>query len=195
MITEKKIRKIFHQCGTDKHGSHEYEKYYADIFSTPPKSILEIGVKRGNSLAAWRTLFPEVHLSGLDITDSNFNDTIIRYADAKIYLGDSTQEKTAKQIKRKFDVIIDDGSHFYKDIIETFKVFNTKFKKYYVIEDAMYRQEYVMECIKELGYEKVEMFPSKTRSVTVPEKFVTDNVWDKQGPKTKIDLYMIIVTK
>lgn len=195
MITERKLRQIFHQCGTDKHGSHEYETYYAEIFQKEPKSILEIGVKKGNSLAAWRTLFPDVHISGLDISDKNFNDAVLKYADAKIYLGDSTDVKTAKQIKRKFDVIIDDGSHFYIDIINTFKNFKDKFKRHYVIEDVMYKHEYVMECIKELGFNDVKIVPSRTRNVTVPERFVTENVWDKEGTKIKIDLYMIIVTK
>lgn len=125
------VRAAFDIGGTDKGHYHTYEYMYAMMFAFfEPKSILEIGVKRGKSIAAWQTLFPSAEIAGIDIQEAPhlFNKKPFNYM-----IGDSTKFDTSAL--PKYDVIIDDGDHSVEAQIKTFDNFKTKFNYFYVIED------------------------------------------------------------
>lgn len=194
MLTEDHILRVFNAMGTDKGKSHDYHLYYKEVLNISPKSLLEIGVKKGNSLAAWRALVPGIELYGLDITKKNFDQEYIKYSEARVIEADSTVQKTTSNFPT-VDVIIDDGSHFYKDQIKTFEVFKGKFKKVYVIEDVLYKLDEIVDSIKALGFTDIKVCPSKTKNVPVDLNLLENNSKEESGTKINIDLYMIIIRK
>lgn len=181
----------FQICGTDKL-SHGYSEFYNQVINFNPDSILEVGIKKGKSLAAWRLLYPRAHITGIDITTKNFVSNMIELSKAEIIIKDSTSPAIKDIVKNKFDIIIDDGSHFYKDICKTFFNLQYKFNRLYIIEDAMYKQDFIVRFIKNLGYNNVEIFNSNVKDVPVDKFFVTR----KPGHKNinmKVSLNMIVV--
>jgi tRNA G37 N-methylase Trm5 len=57
-----------------------------------------------------------------------------------IILGDATDENILEKLKDyKFDIIIDDGSHFFNDQVKSFKLLNNKMNLggIYIIEDVI----------------------------------------------------------
>lgn len=194
MLTEQRVLEVFNAMGTDKGKTHGYHKYYADILNTNPKSLLEIGVKEGKSLAAWRALCPAIELYGLDITNKAFDKEYLNYAAVKPVVLSSLIQSTTGNFP-SVDVIIDDGSHFYKDQMTTFKVFKGKFKSVYVIEDVLYKVDEIVEFIKGLGFTDVQVLPSKQKGVLVDKNFLENNSKEKTGENISIDLMMIIVRK
>jgi len=103
-----------------------------------PIKMLEIGVQNGGSLEIWKKYLPQGSIiHGLDINEKcqllKFSENIF------FHLGSATDfdfmEKTFGDIQ--FDVIIDDGSHVCKDVIQTFKYLFPKMKSggCYIVED------------------------------------------------------------
>jgi hypothetical protein len=87
-------------------------------------SFLEIGIQNGGSLEVAQKLFsPESLISGLDIDKQCANLSSI-LSDVNIFIGSQSDEKILNKIvsehNKKFDVIIDDGSHLQSDMIFTF---------------------------------------------------------------------------
>lgn len=196
MTLEQKIKSIFIQTGTDKSESHGYEKYYASIFETiTPKSLLEIGIKEGRSIAAWSILFPETKISGLDITDTSILKNIKSFTDAELFFADSTKKETANIFTNNFDIIIDDGSHYYKDILKTFSNFKDKFNNFYIIEDVMYKIQFVKKFVERSGKYSVQILPSNVRNVFVDQTFLQHNYYLKNSKKLKIDLFMLVIKR
>lgn len=176
----KKIEQAFLVAGTDKAKTHGYHKHYSKVFSkVEPKSILEIGVKQGRSLAAWRMLFPDAEIAGVDISDKSFEKQALQFADASIVIQDSTVEQIRDKVAT-YDVIIDDGSHNYKDIINTFQNLHDRFINVYVIEDVMYGLDQIVSHIQSLGYNNIEVYDSDVKNVPV-------QLWWLIDPKNKTD--------
>lgn len=157
--------------GTNHPDKHSYAPMYARVFNTiVPTSLLEIGVKRGRSIAAWKKLFPEARIAGLDLEDVlNVDDGYVGLfprAPAldtwELYRGDSTLAETAASISGTFDVIVDDGSHRWEDQLNTFKSFIGKCNDIYVIEDVFgtRHERFLRDAIKELGYLNLHTFDS-----------------------------------
>lgn len=160
----------FSKATTDKGYVHGYDVHYDRIFENfEPKSLLEIGIKQGSSLLSWRYMFPDCKISGIDITNESFSDVKIFPSRAKIIIGDATKPKILKKLQSNYDVIIDDGSHYYKDIMRSFKLLHTKFNKYYVIEDYCYDVEMAKKFFKNLGYDKVYFYSSENRKKRYPK--------------------------
>lgn len=127
-----------------------YEKYLGTS-REEVKSVLEIGVKEGNSLRTWREYFPNAQIRGVDITpkyEDKGHDRIT------VYQGSQEDKKVLDQIildaKGEFDVIIDDGSHINSLTIKSFNYLwpHVKSKGYYFIEDL--RCSYVNELEEEM---------------------------------------------
>ena len=191
-----KFAAAFHQTETDKGYVHDYDKWYNTIFKDyTPKSLLEIGVMSGRSLAAWKIVFPNCDITGLDITNKKISAKYIKMADAKIVIGNSTKPEIKDIVTESYDVIIDDGSHYYKDIIATWENFNDKFNYAYVIEDVMFEKESILNSIKERGYTNIKIYPSSRQGVTVNASFLQNGVYDDKGAAITINLYMIVVYK
>jgi hypothetical protein len=120
-----------HKC--DKH-YHRYHEYYNEIIGeSMVKSILEIGVAYGASLKAWRSIWPEATVEGVDLFrqyDPNLEN------DFKIYNLDSTDKAQADLIDKTYDIIVDDGCHDWLHQLTTFNNYKDKVNKFYVIEDV-----------------------------------------------------------
>ena len=109
---------------TDKWHSYliEYEKILRD-YRQMPISLLEIGIQNGGSLEIWGNYFENAQLIvGCEIHESarslKYDNKII-----KVVIGDANSEATLKNIldlSSSYDLIIDDGSHTSKDIIQSF---------------------------------------------------------------------------
>ena len=120
-----------------------YLEVYSEIFANKRNmeglTLLEIGIQNGGSLQTWLTFFTKIKkLIGTDIDPKCSK---LKYKSNKIQLviGDINDDLTIKKIikiEKKFDVIIDDGSHLSSDIIVTFL---NLFK--YIKNDGLYIAE------------------------------------------------------
>ena len=158
---EKDLDQLFFYYGSDKanffqnknrrgHGfSQFYEKQLA-ILKNKPINILEIGSYAGASAAAFSKYFYNSKIFCFDINISNFkysSDNI------SVYGLDIRNEKKVFKILdmifkensfEKFDIIIDDGSHYLSDILFSLNFF-FKFLNQdgtYVIEDFKHPNYY-----------------------------------------------------
>lgn len=109
-----KLTQIGLKHGTDKAYYHLFTEFYSkyfDKFLDKPINILEIGIASGSSLLMLKEYFPKATIYAIDVnTDSvklNLGENINTYLCSQIdFL------KLNEIIKdKKFDIIIDDGSH------------------------------------------------------------------------------------
>ena len=94
-----------------------YEKYFSSLKDLKI-NILEIGIENGDSLRIWREYFPNAKICGIDIVKKNF-----KIKNVDILQGDQSNYNFLKSLinnYKKFDIIIDDGSHQAKHIIASF---------------------------------------------------------------------------
>jgi ubiquinone/menaquinone biosynthesis C-methylase UbiE len=113
-----------------------YENYFKKL-RQDPITLLEIGIESGASLKTWYQYFPNGKIIGIDINKkcSQFkNDRI------NIEIGSQNDEAFLQQLINKyveFDIIIDDGSHVWKDQIKSFEILFPVLKKngFYFVED------------------------------------------------------------
>jgi hypothetical protein len=132
--------------GTDKHNKWHtfhnvsyldvYEKYFSPI-RKKKVSILEIGVKRGNSIKLWERYFPNGMVYGLDI-----NPECKKHQGKRIdiTIGSQNDPNTLGALVKKagqFDIILDDGSHINELTLYSFKYLFPHLKKggIYIMED------------------------------------------------------------
>jgi cephalosporin hydroxylase len=101
-----------HTNGTDKESNHSYGNAYESIFFMNRRDVqlmMEIGVADGASLLAWREVFPNATIVGLDIHVSEkaiANGIEFHKGDQRIQ--DDCQRAAAG---RQFDVIVEDAMH------------------------------------------------------------------------------------
>jgi 23S rRNA U2552 (ribose-2'-O)-methylase RlmE/FtsJ len=86
-----------------------YERHFRDLRESAT-SILEIGVKRGGSILAWRRYFPNAQIVGVDIKTKpkKWPDRVI------VETGDQGDTEFLQRLIDQygpFDIVIDDGSH------------------------------------------------------------------------------------
>jgi len=132
----------YSKYSTDKNTVHSYMEVYERIFDkyNAPIDLLEIGVATGGSLKMWKDFFPSgSNICGIDDWASGCPYCVLdpdNVTDCKVYKGDARHH----QIKEKFDIIIDDGSHVLEDVVLGIKNFwwNQKNEKesMYIIEDV-----------------------------------------------------------
>lgn len=98
------------------------------------------GYRPGGSLRAWRDYFPQGQIVGMDVqTDTQFEDE----KRITTVLCDSTDKEAVSRVmdrlKMRFDIIIDDGSHFEQDQLRTLENLYPYLNKggYYIIEDIV----------------------------------------------------------
>jgi SAM-dependent methyltransferase len=103
-----------------------------------PINLLEIGVQNGGSLEIWEKYLPQgSQIYGIDINEKCANLTFSN--NIHFYLGNAADNDfmntTFKGID--FDVVLDDGSHICKEVIETFVNMFPKVKNggVYIAED------------------------------------------------------------
>lgn len=158
---------------SDKYGSHYYTHIYERyMYEKKKKSInlLEIGIGGytnekgyadifvgGESLKIWRDYFKKGQIAGLDIIKKKIN----LGNRVKIFQGSQSSTKALSNITKKFkkfDFIIDDGSHRYEDVKFSFKYLYRYLKDggYYFIEDTQ------SSYIRELGGDGANLENKKT---------------------------------
>lgn len=111
-----------------------YENYFKKL-KEKEINILEIGVENGDSLRIWRDYFKKANICGLDIKKKNFTINNV-----EILCGDQSDHKFLDSViekYKKFDIIIDDGCHVSKYIINSFEYLFDYLSSdgLYVIED------------------------------------------------------------
>lgn len=117
--------------GTDKTTKHSYGPIYDYIFRPYEGreiDLLEVGVRGGQSIAAWREFLPKANICGIDIKEP----TDIRVDDVDYIISDVRKVKTDKE----YDIVIDDGSHRLEHAIYTVKNFKLKIGGVMIIEDC-----------------------------------------------------------
>ena len=142
---------------------HGFSKFYEKNFKhfrEKKFNFLEIGTWEGASLASFAKYFRNAQIYGLD---RNFK---FKYKSKRItFLNcDTTNNNNLDKFKKnfknkKFEIIIDDGSHLLSDIIHNFKFFSKFLKKggYYVVEDYNHPKYYnfLNNTKKELLFDKI----------------------------------------
>ena len=124
------LKQLFDKYNCDKARKHHYHLIYEAEFEArreEPLNILEVGVFRGESTAAWVDYFPNATIYGLDIfTRVKMTDIpILKHKRVKALRGDSTNVTIGREIEKKwpwakFDIIIDDGLHTPRANADTF---------------------------------------------------------------------------
>lgn len=130
------------QYDSDKNSlHHNYAVKYDKIlspFKDKVEKILEIGVWRGSSLRMWKDYFNKATIYGLDI-DPN----CAQYEDEriKIIVGDQSKDEDLNRLSSfgPFDVIVDDGCHYYYPQIHSFEMLwkSVKSGGLYIVEDVL----------------------------------------------------------
>lgn len=131
---------------TDKATTHfymdTYEKYLGHL-RDKEFVMWELGIAAGNSIRAWRELFPKAKIIGIDN-----NPDCANYGE-DLYIGDQTDTAFLDGLLAKFgppDVIIDDASHYGPSTIKSFKHLFPKMKEggFFFVEDnhCFYDQTY-----------------------------------------------------
>jgi hypothetical protein len=124
------LKQLFDKYNCDKARKHHYHLIYEAEFEArreEPLNILEVGVFKGESTAAWVDYFPNATIYGLDIfTRVKMTDIpILKHKRVKAHRGDSTDVTITREIEKKwpwakFDIIIDDGLHTPRANADTF---------------------------------------------------------------------------
>jgi hypothetical protein len=129
--------------GTDKSTlGHNYLGFY-ERFLAPRRdnirSVLEIGVFKGQSVAMWADYFPNAKVVGLDI-----NASAAQYAAGRIEieLADQSNSPDLERVASKhgpFDLIVDDGSHEWPHQIISLKTLfpHVRSDGFYILEDLV----------------------------------------------------------
>ena len=142
----KTLEKLAIKYNTDKHGTHFYTHVYEKYMQKKKRKkikLLEIGIggsqdplRGGESLRMWNEYFSSGIIYGLDI----YKKSLFISNKVHIFQGSQSEYKDLIPIinkAKKFDFIIDDGSHVCSDQILSFKLLFPHLKKggYYFIED------------------------------------------------------------
>jgi len=127
--------------GTDKASNyHDYLNFYQRYFAPIRRDrirLLEIGVFGGASLAVWEEYFPNGTIIGADIDPST-----VRFARSRVMIEILDQSNLEHLVRLgvkhgPFDVIIEDGSHFWEHQTTSFKTLFPFVKDggIYIVED------------------------------------------------------------
>jgi hypothetical protein len=176
--TKTEFFEVFRKYRTDKGEMHGYNYMYNALFQTvgEPQKLLEIGIKRGFSIAAWKHLFPECEVVGVDI---NQREDIVQPALLNtLHFLDSCDPTIKEVVGNNYDVIIDDGSHRVDDQWKTFLNLKECWTKAYVIEDIVgIEGELVLRRrLKSHGYKHIETYDSYLKNVKIQRTSGNQNV-------------------
>lgn len=188
---------------------HNYLKRY-DFHCAPKrfevKRILEIGVDKGVSLKMWAEYFPNAEIVGLD---RELECKKLETDRIKIVVCDSSSEDCLKKLKEinatEFDIIIDDGSHWYWNQINTFKLLFPllKYGGIYFVEDMGFPDHPLrykgFEAFGEL-VNGINYYPEGTPFSLFADKKVFEfpdvkNYWIKNVVGVSFYRFMVVVEK
>ena len=167
-------------CGGDKGTQHSYIDIYEQIFSSKPRSninLFEIGIYQGHSLMMWSEYFENSNIVGADIDISNikFNfNSNVKIIEANIV--NNNLLNTFLSSYGGFDYIIDDGSHKLHDQLYAYSSLS-KFLK----DDGVY----IIEDIENINESK-EYFKNLSSNV---------EIFDLRNVKNRYDDVLIAIRK
>ena len=120
----------------DKGTAHSYIDIYEEQMTKKTNiDILEIGVYKGHSIKMWQDYFIDSNVYGIDINLDHleFNDC------NNLYICNATSQEQIDTIfgEKKFDYIVDDGSHIIEEQTGAFDILWPRIKPggKYFIED------------------------------------------------------------
>jgi hypothetical protein len=127
--------------GGDKGTTHSYIPHYQTLL-TPYRdrsTVLEIGMWEGDSLRMWNEFFSNSTVIGTEIFESRTGG-LHNDPEYNVIIHDATKLSFLEILKEdnlSFDVIIDDGSHYLHEQIQTFHMLKNYMNKggIYIIED------------------------------------------------------------
>lgn len=132
---------------------HPYVKHFYPKFlekwRDKPVRLLEIGVKRGNSLTMWHEYFPNGQIVGLDHKLSLMNIDLGQYPRIKVASGKQEvpehMDRALALLDGNLNIVVDDGSHRSNHQLASFKYLFPKMAKkgIYFIEDLMFMSHQV----------------------------------------------------
>ena len=158
---------------TDKWTDHYYvQDLYEPLFEqfqNKKVNVLEIGVWNGESMKLWHDYFVNAkNIVGIDIfVRSSFKEVSGWLKDYDVKLHKFNSHKDLDKLKEfsetyqdGFDIIIDDGSHWYENQINTYKKFKNLMNPggVYIIEDISFEREesvYTSYKLTESGMQNV----------------------------------------
>ena len=149
---------IFSKYNTDKNiFFHNYTRQYEELlkpYRNKEINLLEIGVYKGGSLKGFNEYFKNSkYIVGLDINESVVLGDKIK-GNIKVEIGDVNDNIVIYNLFNKyknFDIILDDGSHLNKDVIESFEKLFPLLNDggIYIVEDTIC---YKYDCCLDKSY-------------------------------------------
>lgn len=157
----RKLSDLLASHGSDKHTGdktgHAYGPFYDELF-TPLRdkihSVLELGVLGGASLRAWRDFFPDCFVIGLDNNVPPREEWQISVRKADVTKED---EVNAALGAAKFDLAVDDGSHWSDDQVKSWELMWPRIKPggHWIIEDIQNQETH--QRLRGLGFEVIDL--------------------------------------
>jgi hypothetical protein len=123
-----------HIGGTDKQSNHNYGDAYESLFLDMSRRnvslMMEVGVADGASMLAWRDVFPNATIVGMDIHEAKrvlnvqaaLLDCGVKGTHLEFHIGDQRVHRDCERAAngRLFDLIVDDATHNLEDTLRTF---------------------------------------------------------------------------
>lgn len=126
--------------GTVYFEAHSYTDIYSDFINSNCSncSLLEIGFWKGDSIRMWNQYNPNMTIFAID-NDPNVVDFLKETDKVNLYIGDQSDHELLNRIIKSTDLdfVVDDGSHNYLDILNSFSFIFPRMKmgSIYFIED------------------------------------------------------------
>lgn len=121
---------------------HNFAEKYARLLDAHREAftnVLEIGVALGQSLRMWTDYFPNATIHGADIEPS-FRSCEAYSSRIKFHVVDQGNESQLRTLSQfaPFDLIIDDGNHWWREQIVSFETLFPMVRKggIYIVEDT-----------------------------------------------------------
>ena len=155
--------------------------YHAILQSRAIISMLEIGVCYGNSIRMWDEYFgPSCYITGIDHSEKNANKKGLEKENIRILVGKQGDKEFLKTLcDRKYDLIVDDGSHKTDDHIISFcGLFeNVSGGGLYCIEDLQVAKKTVeiFKSIQNKDTMHTEYIPKNLVELVSKVEFYTNN--------------------
>jgi 23S rRNA U2552 (ribose-2'-O)-methylase RlmE/FtsJ len=120
---------------------HYFDVYHAELaaFRGKPVRMLEIGVQQGGSLRMWQEyLGPQARIFGMDIDPATARHAL---PGGKVFIGDQADQDFLRRCLEEtgpLDIVIDDGGHTMRQMINSFEVLYPTLNKpgVYIVEDT-----------------------------------------------------------
>ncbi len=152
---------------TDKSSTgHGYMEFYQRrLEHRQIRRMVEIGVASGGSLQMWRDIWPNAEVWGVEIADQWKGDC----EGVTIVNADARNPEAMAAVPGPFDLIVDDASHVYEDIVATCAIFVPLLADggLYVVEDTINQRDgypastaKVEQLLRSYGLGNLELFSS-----------------------------------